>query len=223
MSKLRPACALSFNSASQELATRRMMYDTTKIHRTKYKSSAKDKRRASKRARVGMGLMTPRDIGEEQPLFFQPQRTKIYMKIMQDIRNNHRISRKPMPDQVRQEFVEKSKDYHAYKLAELRLQEDEYNKNNIQTIEALDSIVFLPDQLFEECLAESGESRSMENFEYTSGNLYLEQILRIFPREYTVRLKFAPAFEETLMKYEETRGGGKSAGAAAGASMSPPQ
>lgn len=131
MSKLRPACSLNFTAASQELTTRRMMYDTPKIHRTKYKSQAKDKRRAAKRARIGMGLVTPRELGEEQPLFFQPQRTKIFFKIMQDIRNNHRISRKPMPDPVRTEFVQKSKEYHAYKLAEQRILENEYNKHNI--------------------------------------------------------------------------------------------
>jgi hypothetical protein len=66
--------------------------------------------------------------------------------------------------------------------------------------------------LFEECLSESGETRSMENFEYTPGNLYLEQIMRIFPREFTVKMKLSPAFEESLMKYEETRGGSKSMG-----------
>ena len=53
------------------------------------------------------------------------------MKILQDIRNNHRISRKPIPDDVRLEFVEKSNEYHAYKLAEVRILEEEYNKHLI--------------------------------------------------------------------------------------------
>ena len=134
------------------------------------------------------------------------------------MRNNHRISRKPIPDNVRQEFVQKSKEYHAYKVAELRILEEEYNKHLIHTLNALDSIVFLPDQLFEECLSESGESKSIENFEYTPGNLYMEQVLKIFPREYTTRLKISPAFEETLMKYEESKGGSKSMGASIGGS-----
>lgn len=83
---------------------------------------------------------------------------------------------------------------------------------------ALDSTVFLPDQLFEECLGESGETRSLEHFEYTPGNLYMEQVLKIFPREYTARLKISPAFEETLMKYEESKGGSKNMGASMGSS-----
>lgn len=66
-------------------------------------------------------------------------------------------------------------------------------------------------------MSESGETRSLEHFEYTPGNLYLEQILKIFPREFTTRLKLSPAFEETLMKYEESKGGSKSMGASAGA------
>lgn len=67
------------------------------------------------------------------------------MKILQDVRNNHRVSRKPLPDAVRLEFVEKSKEYHAYKLAEMRVMEEEYNKHMEQTLTSLDAIVFLPD------------------------------------------------------------------------------
>jgi hypothetical protein len=35
--------------------------------------------------------------------------------------------------------------------------------------------------------------------------LYMEQMLRIFPREYAVKLKMQPAYEETLMKIAESR------------------
>ncbi len=37
----------------------------------------------------------------------------------------------------------------------------------------------------------------------------MEQILRIFPKEYTNRLRMLPAWEETLMKYDETKSGDK--------------
>lgn len=36
--------------------------------------------------------------------------------------------------------------------------------------------------------------------------MYLDQLMRIFPREFTAKLKLTPAFEETFMKYEELRG-----------------
>ena len=37
--------------------------------------------------------------------------------------------------------------------------------------------------------------------------MYIEQMLRIFPKEFTNRLRMAPAWEETLMKYDESKGG----------------
>lgn len=121
--KMRPSLNISAKAASMDLATRKMDYEHVKIHATKYKSFAKTARRAAKRARAGMGMLTPKDIGEEQPLFFLPQRTKLFLRIMQDIRNNTRISRKPMPDAVREEYVAKSKEYNMYKQAEMRLME----------------------------------------------------------------------------------------------------
>ena len=42
--------------------------------------------------------------------------------------------------------------------------------------------------------------------EFMPGVLYMEQILRIFPREYANRLRMLPAWEETFMKYGESKG-----------------
>jgi hypothetical protein len=39
-------------------------------------------------------------------------------------------------------------------------------------------------------------------------------MLRIFPKEYTCRLKMIPAWEETLMKYAESSEADKKGGAA---------
>ena len=72
---------------------------------------------------------------------------------------------------------------------------------------ALDACLFLPDYLMEETLGESGLQQAEALEEFQPGVLYMEQILRIFPKEYTARLRMIPAFEETLMKYDEAKGG----------------
>ena len=74
-------------------------------------------------------------------------------------------------------------------------------------MKAMEATIFLPDSLFEESLGDTGETKSSEMQEYTPSTLYIEQVLRILPREYTSRLRMGPAFEETLMKYDESKGG----------------
>jgi len=77
----------------------------------------------------------------------------------------------------------------------------------------------LPDQLFDETLGDTGDTRQLEMIEFNPSQLYIEQIMRVFPREYGNRLKISPAFEETLMRYEEAKGGSagsKAAGAGGG-------
>ncbi len=71
--------------------------------------------------------MTPKDIGEELPPFYMPARYKLMIKCLNEFRNSNRISRKPMPDAVREEFVRRSKEYQAYKLCEQSLIEQESN------------------------------------------------------------------------------------------------
>ena len=73
---------------------------------------------------------------------------------------------------------------------------------------AMESSLFLPDYLLEEAWSDQGGLRSDQVEEFTPAVLYMEQILRIFPREYTSRLKMIPAGEETLMKLDESKGGG---------------
>ena len=76
-------------------------------------------------------------------------------------------------------------------------------------ISALEACLFLPDYLMEETLTESGAAYSEAMEEFMPGVLYIEQILRIFPKEYTNRLRMLPAWEETLMKYNESSGDSK--------------
>jgi hypothetical protein len=87
-------------------------------------------------------------------------------------------------------------------------------------LKSLEAVLFLPDYLMEETLSEAGEHASESMQEFSPAVLYMEQILRIFPKEYTNRLKMIPAWEETLMKYDEAKSGqaDKSGGASAAAS-----
>ena len=73
-------------------------------------------------------------------------------------------------------------------------------------LKALDALVFLPDYLFDEATSETGATLSDEMHEFQPGMLYMEQLLRIFPREMSCRYKLLPAFEETFMRWEEARG-----------------
>ena len=42
-----------------------------------------------------------------------------------------------------------------------------------------------------------------DGHEFAPSTLYSEQVLRIFPKEYTNKLRMLPAYDETLMKFEE--------------------
>ena len=48
--------------------------------------------------------------------------------------------------------------------------------------------------------------------EFQPNMLYTEQMMRLFPREVAVRFKIYPAFEETLMRYQELYDSSKSKG-----------
>ena len=62
----------SMTELSAEAAgSRRFGYQSVKVHRTKYKSMAKERRKQMLRSKMG-GQLGPRDIGEEQPPFFMP-------------------------------------------------------------------------------------------------------------------------------------------------------
>ena len=79
-------------------------------------------------------------------------------------------------------------------------------------LSALEACLFLPDYLLEETFTESGLASSEAMEEFMPGVMYTEQVLRIFPKEYTNRLRLLPAWEETLMKYSEATGEGAKGG-----------
>ena len=72
-------------------------------------------------------------------------------------------------------------------------------------VKATDAIAFLPDYLMEEVFAGDGEVLSQDLYEFRPAVLYMEQMIRLFPREISAKWKIIPAFEETLMKINEER------------------
>ena len=81
------------------LATRaKIGYDNIKIRGRRYKSSAKEKRKQRKRQSMGFGA--EQDDGEV-PAFFLPSRYKLLAKVINDHKNTNRITRKPLPEDIK--------------------------------------------------------------------------------------------------------------------------
>ena len=191
--------------ACQLLATRRgNTFDNLRVRALKYRGMAKQKRKETRRLSMG-GVKSPKDTGEELPPFFLQPRYKLLYKVMQDHKNCARVARKPIPDAVKLELAKKSKEYHAYKVIEKAHIEQELNQQLKVQLKALDAIVFLPDYLMEECLSENGEQIQQDMAEFRPAVMYMEQMLRIYPREITCRWKILPSFEESLMRIEDSR------------------
>ena len=72
--------------------------------------------------------------------------------------------------------------------------------------------MFLPDYLKSEVDQQAGDEVAENMVEFQPNMLYTEQMMRLFPRELAVRFKIYPAFEETLMRYQELYDSSKSKG-----------
>lgn len=64
----------------------------------------------------------------------------------------------------------------------------------------MEGTLFLPDYLLDEAWSDTGKLTSEAMDEFNPAQLYMEQMLRVFPREYAVKLRMQPAYEESLMK-----------------------
>ena len=58
-------------------------YENLRVRSLKYKSMAKEKRKAVRRMAIG-GVKSPKDTGEELPPFFLQPRYKLLYKVLQD-------------------------------------------------------------------------------------------------------------------------------------------
>lgn len=148
---------------------------------------------------------SPKDRGEEMPGFFTNARYKLMYKVMQDHKNCKRLGRKPLPAELKKKIAEQSKEYHAYKVVEKDNLERELNAQTKVQLKAMDAICFLPDYLMEECLEENSEKLTLDMMEFEPSTLYMEQLLRLYPREITARWRLQPAFEESFMRIEDGR------------------
>lgn len=83
---------------------------------------AREKRKEKRR---GLGIQSPKDTGENIPPFFLPARQKLFFQLLTDAQNSKRYARKPIPEDVKNAFTLKAKEYAAYKLAEKTLMEKE--------------------------------------------------------------------------------------------------
>ena len=52
-------------------------------------------------------------------------------------------------------------------------------------------------------MSETGQTQSEDMAEFMPAILYMEQILRLYPKELAVKFKMTPAWEESLMRMEE--------------------
>ena len=191
------------NSQAVGLTSRRITYPQTYKRNHPIKSNIRELRKQKERMYAPDGSFNLKDIQKEYLPFFIPARTKLLFKCLSEQQNNTRYSRKPMPLEVKKNFVEKIQEYMAFKQAErIMIQQEELNYLKAK-IPAVDALFFLPDYLFHEAVEFNDEILAEQMQEYNLGQLYLEQMMRVFPKELTQRFRFGPAIEETLIKMME--------------------
>ena len=201
----RPAMTFSAPSTLQmnpalSMATRRFDHDPAPTRMKKHKGAAKERRRIV-RARKAEADKAPHERGEEISPFFLPARYKLILKFMQEHKNSRRLQRKPMPQEKKDWFAEKSKARSMYVQAQVLQVAKEREAFMKAEFQAQIATIWLPEYLQDEIDQQGGEEASENLREFTPAMLYQEQILRLFPKEVAVRLKMLPAFEETFMRW----------------------
>ena len=146
-----------------------------------------------------------KDVNMERPPFFIPQRYKLLFQVMQDHKNCHRLGRKPMPAEVRNELGRTLKEYNEFKVAEKTLLDMERAKMLDIQLKAMDATLFMPDYLLQETISDTGEQADEDQNEFLPSVIYMEQIMQMFPPEQTCRMRLLPAFQESFMRIAEQR------------------
>ena len=103
---------------SQALATRRENpYPNLRVKNIKYKNMAREKRKERVRQQRATDQGMGNEKTEEVPPFFLPARYKLMFNLAADMRNAHRVGRKPIPENLKKEFAAHAKQYAEYKQA----------------------------------------------------------------------------------------------------------
>ena len=134
-------------ASSQALACRaKIGFDNLGMRSKKYRGAARERRKQAKRDKMA-SLSALKDSNLERPPFLIPQRFKLLLSVMQDHKNAHRLGRKPMPQELKDQMAHQLKEYNEFKTAEKTLIDLERGKMLQVQMKALDAIVFLPDYL----------------------------------------------------------------------------
>ena len=173
-------------------------YDHPRVRKKNYlKTMHKERAKEKKRMRM-QNPLDPKLTRSGVPSFFSSARVKLFWRMVADRKNSTFPDRKPIPPDVKAEFVAKSKEYHAYKERERQMIYEEMTKAHEIHMEASKAALLLPDYLVEEVFADPQTARDDDLKQFMPWDLYGEQIVRVFPRELGCRFKMLPAFEEHM-------------------------
>jgi hypothetical protein len=185
----------------------RSVYDrVNEIYRRRYNpSNMKEEKRMLRRMKK-TNIYDPDNTGEQIVETFTPPKMKVVQRILTDVFNNHRLTRTPMPKDVKEEYIKKCKEFSLFKINEWRHYRHEQMNFINNEYEMLKSSAFLPLGLMYEIFDPEDvmydtedldgdpvpirpESEDNAPIEYTDLLLYGDQALKIFPDDYHIIFK----------------------------------
>ena len=133
-------------SSNLDASTRRFKFDNIKQVNHKYKAAAKERRRVMRNKKADENKL-PNEMGEIQPAFMIPARYKLILKYIQTFKNQHRLARKPIPIENKQQFAQTAKDYALWIQAQRLIMEKEEEALILQQFNTEVACYFLPEYL----------------------------------------------------------------------------
>lgn len=125
--------------------------------------------------------------------------------MIQDVRNNHRISRKPMPEKVKAEFCEKSKEHSDYKTYEHEYMNREIKKVAIAKARAMEACTFLPQELKVEIQSDNMEELHQASKDMDLYTFFQEQMILLYPKEWTEKQRLNVVIDDEIALFKVSR------------------